>query len=213
MKTFLQKSIVIALLFIGYYANAQTGGSATGKVLNGKDKTPVDYASVAVKRLSDSVTVGGTNTIANGTFTVSGLTPGKYKLYVVYIGLKSINKEFELTSAAPTINFGDLLMENTGVQLNTVVVQGEIPPVVVKKDTLEFNASTIKVKENAVVEDQLKKIPGVEVSKDGTITTQGETVKRVRVDGKDFMGSDPLLATRNLPADMVDKIQIIDDMS
>ena len=213
MKTFLQKSIVIALLFIGYYANAQTGGSATGKVLNGKDKTPVDYASVAVKRLSDSVTVGGTNTIANGTFTVSGLAPGKYKLYVVYIGLKSINKKFELTSAAPTINFGDLLMENTGVQLNTVVVQGEIPPVVVKKDTLEFDAKTIKVKENSVVEDLLKKVPGVEVSKDGTVTTQGETIKRVRVDGKDFMGSDPLLATRNLPADMVDKIQIIDDMS
>lgn len=213
MKTFLQKSIVIALLFIGYYANAQTGGSATGKVLNGKDKTPVDYASVAVKRLSDSVTVGGTNTIANGTFTVSGLAPGKYKLYVVYIGLKSINKEFELTSAAPTINFGDLLMENTGVQLNTVVVQGEIPPVVVKKDTLEFDAKTIKVKENSVVEDLLKKLPGVEVAKDGTVTTQGETIKRVRVDGKDFMGTDPLMATRNLPADMVDKIQIIDDMS
>lgn len=213
MKTFIQKTIFIALLFIGNYAMAQTGGSASGKVLNGKDKTPVDYASVAVKRLSDSVTVGGTNTNANGTFTVTGLTPGKYKLYVVYIGLKTINKEFELTAAKPTINFGDLSMENTGVQLNTVVVQGEIPPVVVKKDTLEFDAKTIKVKENAVVEDVLKKLPGVDVAKDGTVTTQGETIKRVRVDGKDFMGSDPLMATRNLPADMVDKIQIIDDMS
>ncbi|RZL50596.1 MAG: TonB-dependent receptor, partial [Pedobacter sp.] len=213
MKTFLQKTILIALLFMGYYANAQTGGSATGKVLNGKDKTPVDYASVAVKRLSDSVTVGGTNTNADGSFSIPNLAPGKYKLYVVYIGLKTVNQEFELTSAKPTINFGSITMENTGVQLNTVVVQGEIPPVVVKKDTLEFDAKTIKVKENAVVEDQLKKIPGVEVSKDGTITTQGETIKRVKVDGKDFMGSDPLLATRNLPADMVDKIQIIDDMS
>ncbi|TKC03542.1 outer membrane beta-barrel family protein [Pedobacter cryotolerans] len=213
MKTILQKTIIFALLFISYYANAQTGGSATGKVLNGKDKTPVDYASVAVKRLSDSVTVGGTNTNANGTFTVSGLAPGKYKLYVAYIGLKTINRDFEVTAAKPSIAFGDLVMENTGVQLNTVIVQGEIPPVVVKKDTLEFDAKTIKVKENSVVEDLLKKVPGVEVSKDGTVTTQGESIKRVRVDGKDFMGSDPLLATRNLPADMVDKIQIIDDMS
>ncbi|TKC13114.1 TonB-dependent receptor [Pedobacter polaris] len=213
MKTFLQKTILIALLFISYYSNAQTGGSATGKVLNSKDKSPVDYASVAVKRLSDSTTVGGTNTGANGSFTISGLALGKYKLYVVYIGLKTINKEFELTAASPTINFGDLTMENTGVQLNTVVVQGEIPPVVVKKDTLEFDAKTIKVKENSVVEDLLKKLPGVEVAKDGTVTTQGETIKRVRVDGKDFMGTDPLMATKNLPADMVDKIQIIDDMS
>ena len=213
MKTFLQKTIIFALLFISYYANAQTGGSATGKVLNGKDKTPVDYASVAVKRLSDSVTVGGTNTNANGTFTVTGLAPGKYKLYVAYIGLKTINKDFEVTAAKPSVAFGDLVMENTGVQLNTVIVQGEIPPVVVKKDTLEFDAKTIKVKENSVVEDLLKKVPGVEVAKDGTVTTQGESIRRVRVDGKDFMGNDPLLATRNLPADMVDKIQIIDDMS
>ncbi|RZK60042.1 MAG: hypothetical protein EOO91_02940 [Pedobacter sp.] len=213
MKNFLQRTIIVALLFISYTAAAQNNGSATGKVLNGKDKSPVDYASVAVKRLSDSVTVGGTNTTQNGSFTVSGLAPGKYKLYVVYIGLKSINQEFEITAAAPSKNFGNLTMEDTGVTLKGVTIQGEIPPVVVKKDTLEFDAKTIKVKENAVVEDLLKKVPGVEVSKDGTVTTQGETIKRVKVDGKDFMGSDPLLATRNLPADMVDKIQIIDDMS
>ncbi|TCC94265.1 TonB-dependent receptor [Pedobacter frigiditerrae] len=213
MKNFLQRTIIVALLFISYTAAAQNTGSATGKVLNGKDKSPVDYASVAVKRLSDSVTVGGTNTTQTGTFTVSGLAPGKYKLYVVYIGLKSINQEFEITAAAPSKNFGNLTMEDTGVTLKGVTIQGEIPPVVVKKDTLEFDAKTIKVKENAVVEDVLKKLPGVEVAKDGTVTTQGETIKRVKVDGKDFMGTDPLMATRNLPADMVDKIQIIDDMS
>ncbi|MFD0939149.1 outer membrane beta-barrel family protein [Pedobacter boryungensis] len=213
MKNFLQRSILIALLFVSYFANAQTSGTATGKVLNGKDKSPVDYASIAIKRLSDSSTVGGTNTSATGTFTINGLALGKYKLYVAYLGFKTITKDFELTAANPGINFGNLNMEDTGVTLNAVEIKGETPPVVVKKDTLEFNASTLKVKENAVVEDLLKKVPGVEVAKDGTITTQGETIKKVRVDGKDFMGSDPLMATRNLAADMVDKIQIIDDMS
>jgi uncharacterized membrane protein YgcG len=213
MKNFLQRSILIAFLFVSYFANAQTSGTATGKVLNGKDKSPVDYASIAIKKLSDSSTVGGTNTSATGTFTINGLTPGKYKLYVVYLGFKTLTKDFELTAANPGINFGNLTMEDTGVTLNAVEIKGEIPPVVVKKDTLEISASTLKVKENAVVEDLLKKVPGVDVAKDGTITTQGETIKKVRVDGKDFMGSDPLLATRNLPADMVDKIQIIDDMS
>ncbi|MEJ5993440.1 outer membrane beta-barrel family protein [Pedobacter sp. Du54] len=215
MKTLLQKSILIALLFISYTVAAQTkAGTASGKVLNGKDKMPLDYASVAVKRLfGDSAVAGVGTTNKTGTFSITGLTPGKYRLFVAYLGLKSINKDFELTAAAPGIDFGNLTMEDTGVDLQTVEVKGDIPPVKVKKDTLEFNAAAFKVKENAVVEDVLKKLPGVDVAKDGTITSQGETIKKVRVDGKDFMGSDPLLATRNLPADMIDKIQIIDDMS
>jgi hypothetical protein len=213
MNNFLQKTIFIFFLFAASIANAQTTGSASGKILNGKDKSAVDYASVAVKRVSDSTVVGGANTSATGTFTISNLPAGKYKLYVVYIGLKTVTKDFELTAAKPSINFGSITLEDTGVDLKTVEVKGEIPPVVVKKDTLEFSAASVKVKENAVVEDLVRKLPGVDVAKDGTITTQGETIKKVKVDGKDFMGSDPLLATRNLPADMVDKIQIIDDMS
>lgn len=215
MKTLIQKSLFIALLLVSHFAIAQTKpGTATGKVLNSKDKSAVDYASVAIKKLSgDSAVVGTGVTNPSGVFSINGLTPGKYRLFVVFLGLKTINKDFELSTAQPGINFGDLSMEDTGVDLAGVEIKGEIAPVVVKKDTLEFNASAFKLKENAVLEDALKKLPGVEVSKDGTITTQGETIKKVRVDGKDFMGDDPLMATRNLPADMIDKIQIIDDMS
>lgn len=213
MKNFIKSTILIAFLLVSYFAQAQSGGSVTGKVLNSKDKSPIDYASVAVKKVSDSSTVGGTNTQPTGAFTINGLAPGKYKLYVAYLGFKTLIKEFELTAAKPSMNFGTLSMEDTGVTLKGVEIKGEIPPVVVKKDTLEISASTIKVKENAVVEDLLKKVPGVDVAKDGSVTAQGEKITKVRVDGKDFMGNDPLLATRNLPADMVDKIQIIDDMS
>lgn len=200
---------------MSYTVAAQTkAGTASGKVLNGKDKAPLDFASVAVKKLfGDSSVAGVGTTNATGSFSITGLPVGKYKLFVAYLGLKSINKEFELTAAAPGIDFGTITMEDSGVDLNTVEVKGEIPPVKVKKDTLEFNAAAFKVKENAVVEDVLKKLPGVDVAKDGSITAQGEKISKVRVDGKDFMGNDPLLATRNLPADMIDKIQIIDDMS
>ena len=104
-------------------------------------------------------------------------------------------------------------MENTGLNLNTVVIKGVVTPVVVKTDTVEYSAGAYKVRENAVVEDVLKKLPGVDVAKDGSIKAQGETVTRVRVDGKDFFGNDPLLATKNLPADMIDKIQVIDLLS
>ncbi|MCJ0741453.1 outer membrane beta-barrel family protein [Pedobacter montanisoli] len=210
---FLQTSMIFILTLTTFFAYAQNKGSVSGKVVNAKDKSPVDYASVAVKKISDSTTVGGTNSGSNGSFTISNLAAGKYRLYVAFIGLKTATKDFEITASKTSVNVGEISMENTGVNLNTVEVKAEIPPVVVKKDTLEISASTLKVKENAVVEDLLKKVPGVEVSKDGTVTTQGETIKKVRVDGKDFMGNDPLLATRNLAADMVDKIQIIDDMS
>ncbi|MFN0293766.1 outer membrane beta-barrel protein [Pedobacter helvus] len=214
MNKHLQRFLLLAMLCLVNMAFAQAQGTVSGKVLNQKDKQPIDYASIAIKKLSaDSAVVGATSTSANGTFSVNNIAAGKYRLYVVYLGLKTINKDFELTAAKPSINFGELLMEDTGVTLQGVEIKGETPPVVVKKDTLEINASTLKVKENSVVEDLLKKVPGVDVAKDGTVTTQGETIKRVRVDGKDFMGNDPLLATRNLPADMVDKIQIIDDMS
>ena len=215
MKNFLQKSIIIILLFAGFTASAQTPkGVVTGKALNTKDKSAIEYGTAVVRKVGvDSAIVGSGLTGQNGVFKIDDLPNGKYKLTLAFLGLRSIVKEFELNAAQPGINFGDLLMDDTGVDLKAVVITGDIAPVKVKKDTLEFNAGAFKVKENAVVEDVLKKLPGVDVAKDGTITTQGETIKKVRVDGKDFMGNDPLLATRNLPADMVDKIQIIDDMS
>ena len=214
MNKLIQKSIFFLLLLVSAFASAQSNGSVSGKVLNGKDKSPIEYATVQVKKAgADSSIVGGANTTPTGTFSIGNIAPGKYRLYVAFIGFKTVVKDIELTAANPTINVGSITLEDTGVNLKSVEIKGEIPPVVVKKDTLEISASTLKVKENAVVEDLLKKVQGVDVAKDGTVTAQGETIKRVRVDGKDFMGNDPLLATRNLPADMVDKIQIIDEMS
>jgi len=214
MTTFSKHLLLILLLFTGFSAYSQNkNGSVTGKVVNTKDQLPIDYASVAVKSLKDSSVAGVTNTLANGSFEIKGLAPGLYRLTVAYLGLKNVNKEFTVTAAAPAVNVGNVGMENTGVELNTVVIKGVVTPVVVKTDTVEYNASAFKVRENAVVEDVLKKLPGVEVAKDGSIKAQGETVTRVRVDGKDFFGNDPLLATKNLPADMIDKIQVIDLMS
>ncbi|RYZ96598.1 MAG: hypothetical protein EOP47_23550, partial [Sphingobacteriaceae bacterium] len=115
--------------------------------------------------------------------------------------------------AKAAANVGDISMADDGLNLNDVNVVAQVPTVVVKKDTLEYDAKSVKVRENAVVEDVLKKLPGVEVAKDGSIKAGGETVTKVKVDGKEFFGSDPLLATKNLPADMVDKIQVIDELS
>jgi hypothetical protein len=214
MKTLFK--LIPLLLFVssGYFATAQSkDGSVTGRITSAKDKSAIDYATIAVKSLKDSSVVGTSNTNKDGSFTIASLPAGSYRLYAAYLGLRTVTKEFTISSSTSKVDIGVLALEDSGLDLKTVEIKGEAPPVVVKKDTLEFNAGSFKVRENAVVEDVLKKLPGVEVAKDGSVKAQGESVTRVKVDGKEFFGSDPLLATKNLPADMIDKIQIIDQMS
>lgn len=204
---------LIAFFLFGFSALAQTkNGAVSGKVVNAKDRLPVDFASVAVKSLQDSSVVSG-NTRTDGTFEFKGLAPGNYRLTVAYLGLKNAVQTFTLSAAAPAVSLGEIAMVNTGLDLKTVEIKGVVVPVTVKTDTVEYDAKAFKVKENAVVEDVLKKLPGVDVAKDGSIKAQGETITRVRVDGKDFFGNDPLLATKNLPAEMIDKVQVIDLLS
>lgn len=200
----------MVLLFCGYIAQAQNTGSISGKVINAKDKKPVDFATIAIKSLKDSSTVASGQSNPDGTFSFKGIAPGKYRIYSAFLGLKTVTKDVEVAKVA--VNAGEIAMVDDGVDLKDVNVTASIP-VVVKTDTIEFDGKSIKVRENAVVEDMLKKLPGVEVAKDGSIKAQGETVTKVKVDGKEFFGTDPLLATKNLPADMVDKIQVIDEMS
>ncbi|MEM1124409.1 MAG: TonB-dependent receptor, partial [Bacteroidota bacterium] len=97
--------------------------------------------------------------------------------------------------------------------LNTVEVKADYVPLRIKKDTIEYNAAAFGTKPNAVVEDLLKKLPGVTVDRNGTIKAQGETVEKVLVDGKEFFGNDPKIATQNLPADAIDKVQVFDKKS
>lgn len=210
MKKNVQRAIFIVLLFCGYIAQAQNTGSISGKVINAKDKKPVDFATIAIKSLKDSSVVASGQTNPDGSFSFKAIAPGKYRIYSAFLGLQTATKDVEVAKAA--VNAGEIAMSDDGLDLKTVNVTASIP-IVVKKDTIEFDAKSIKVRENAVVEDLLQKVPGIEVAKDGSIKAQGETVTKVKVDGKEFFGNDPLLATKNLPADMVDKIQVIDELS
>src|SRR5688500_4141942 len=97
--------------------------------------------------------------------------------------------------------------------LEEVLVTNEAPPVTLINDTIQYNAGSFKTQPNASVEQLLKKLPGVKVEKDGTIKAQGEKVQKVLVDGKEFFGNDPKVATKNLPADAIDKVQVYDKLS
>jgi hypothetical protein len=158
MKRNVQTVIFIVFLFCGYIAQAQNTGSISGKVINAKDKKPVDFATIAIKSLKDSSVVASGQTNPDGSFTFKSIAPGKYRIYSAFLGLKTATKDIEVAKAA--VNAGEISMSDDGVDLNTVNVTATIP-IVVKKDTLEFDAKSIKVRENAVVEDLLKKVPGL----------------------------------------------------
>lgn len=210
MKIFF--TCLLFFLCLSAFAQQKTG-TVSGRVVQSKDKKPLDYASIVIKNLKDSSTVASGTTTADGKFAFKNLQPGNYKIYAAFIGLKNNNKDFTITADRSDVALGDLVLDGSAIDLQTIEIKAEVPPIVVKKDTLEFNASSFKTVENAVVEDLLKKLPGVEVDKAGAVKAQGETITKVMVDGKEFFGNDPLLATKNLPADMVDKIQIIDQLS
>ncbi|HEX2631027.1 MAG TPA: outer membrane beta-barrel family protein, partial [Chitinophagaceae bacterium] len=119
---------------------------------------------------------------------------------------------FSITATNKQTDFGTLVADKDVKALGEVVVTSTVP-IVVKGDTVQFNADAFKTKPNATAEDLLKKLPGVEVDKEGNVKAQGEQVQKVLVDGKEFFGTDPKLATKNLTADMIESVQVFDDMS
>jgi hypothetical protein len=171
-------------------------------------------ATILILQQKDSSLVQFGVSNASGLFEIKNVAVGDYLFKVTFVGYASyIQKLSPRASNGLEINLGKIKMRPKSSQLNEVVVKGEKDPVTVKRDTIEFNASSFKVKANANVEDLLKKMPSIEVDNDGNITAQGEQVQKVMVDGKEFFGQDPKLATRNLPADAVDKVQVYDKKS
>lgn len=171
--------------------------SSTVMLLSQKDSTLVNFG------VSDK----------NGLFEIKTVGVGDYLLKVTFMGYATYQKRISAGGAGGDINVGSIKMIPQDRQLEELVIKGEKAPVTVKRDTIEFNAGSFKVKANANVEDLLKKLPGVEVETDGTVRAQGEQVQRVMVDGREFFGRDPKLATRNLPADAVEKVQVFDKRS
>ncbi|HLS31744.1 MAG TPA: outer membrane beta-barrel protein, partial [Flavobacteriaceae bacterium] len=131
---------------------------------------------------------------------------------ISYTGFEEFHRQYDLTKESK-IELGEIALKPMENILGEIVIRGSAPPIRVKKDTLEFNVSSFKTKENANLEDLLKKLPGVTVDNDGSIKVNGKDVTNIKVNGKDFFGDDPLIATKNLPKDLLEKIQVVDTKS
>ncbi len=211
----MKKQLLLLSLFIFFSAwlQAQKDGSIKGLVKDTAANLPIGDATVTILRSADSSLVSFTRTNDQGFFSLRNIGPGQYRLLITHVGYRNTERSFIISGALPFIDFGRLPLAGTATLLTEVTVTQERPPVTIRNDTIEFNAGSFKTKPNAVVEDLLKKFPGIQVDKDGKIKANGEEVKRVLVDGKEFFGNDPKMATKNLPADAVDKVQVFDRKS
>ncbi|MFT3980405.1 MAG: TonB-dependent receptor [Ferruginibacter sp.] len=199
----------IALL-LSHIASAQ--GNVTGKLMDADTKKPLYLSTITIYKASDTSIVTYRLSDKDGNFKIPGLplnTP--LRALATFSGYEVVRKDFSLTDAENSFNLDTLWMRPNSTSLDEVLVIAERPPMTIRKDTIEFNASAFKTLPNALVEDLLKKLPGVQVDKDGNITVNGKRVNRIMVDGKTFFGDDPKMATRNLPSNVIDKIQVTDD--
>jgi Outer membrane protein beta-barrel family/Carboxypeptidase regulatory-like domain len=204
----------LALLILSglfpYFLSAQQG-AVKGNLIDSTLQS-VSNATIAVVLKKDSSLAGYTLSDAKGSFELKNLPIGEYQLFISFTGYEIYNKAFSITADKLISDIGVITMKPDFKTLTAVVVTGT-SPVKTNGDTISFKASAFNSKPDATVEEVLKKIPGIQVQKDGTIKAMGEQVQKVYVDGKEFFGNDPKIATKNLTADMVDQIQVFDDMS
>ena len=201
------------LLFFSFAAGAQNAYSVRGVIVDTATKVKLPNTSVMILNSKDSTLVSFARADKNGLFTIGNLHKGKFILLTVYPGYADYVERFNLDSVKTTHDFGRLNMILKAKLLAEVIIKGEHIPIKIKGDTTEFNAKSYVVQPNDKVEDLLRQLPGIQVDKDGKITAQGETVTKVLVDGEEFFGDDPTLVTKNIRADMVDKVQLYDKKS
>lgn len=207
MKNFL---LLLIFSFSFAFTSKAQNHSLKGLVFD-TSAAPLAYASVVLLNPNDSTLAFYGITNASGEFEIKNIQPGNYLLQTAYLGFIPFYKNIQIpyeSSEKIVVIMKPVLMNLEGVE-----IVGDRIPMLIKKDTIEYNAASFKTQENAAVEDLLRKLPGVEVDRAGNVKAQGENVQKVLVDGKEFFGNDPKIATKNLPADVIDKVQVFDKKS
>lgn len=189
----------------------QTKATIFGEVVDSIARKGLAYTTVSIVQEKDSTLVSFARADSTGKFKLSGLSRGNYLLSFSYVGYLPVWKPIQL-KGVEQLNVGVITLTDL-INAGNVTVTARRPPVIINNDTVEFNTENFKTQPNAVVEDLLKKLPGVTVERDGTVKVNGQKVNRFMVNGKEFFTGDPKMATKNLDADAVDKVQVYDRKS
>ncbi|QQL49760.1 TonB-dependent receptor [Mucilaginibacter ginkgonis] len=201
--------LLIAIISLTAFNSMAQTRAVVGTVI---DTTKQTVIGAVVTLTSDQKDSTNTTTDVNGKFSFSNIKGTRINITIKSIGYTGVLKHFTLDVANPTANVGTIVMHSSSTALNEVKIVGQTVPIVVKEDTVEYKISSLNLRANATLEDALKKAPGVDVDPStGAITAQGQSVTKVRINGKDYMGGDVTSLTKNIPADLLENAQIIDD--
>ena len=204
------KSIIfILLLFQGMSSFAQQS-KLEGNVSDTGNKQPLFNATICLLRQKDSVLTRFIRSDHNGNFTINNIAEGDYVLQVYYPSFADFSDKISLNASSPPFK---IALRAKSTLLADITLVSKLAAIRLKGDTLEYKADSFKLKDGAMVEDLLKRLPGIQVDKDGKITAMGESVQKVLVDGEEFFGDDPTIATKNIQADAIDKVQVFDKKS
>ena len=186
--------------------------SVEGSVVE-KEGEALPYASVLLLQPKDSSLLAATTSSDQGVFLFEGVQKGNYILKITYLGYSPYLKSISLPVKSTRLQLGKIVLQAMDTQLEAVTIVGEHEAVLVKEDTVVFRAGSYHTRPNANVEQLLKKLPGLELQPDGSVKVQGQTVTRIFVDGKEFFGGNVQMATKNLPADAIERVEVIDGKS
>jgi hypothetical protein len=203
---------IVALCLFALTSFGQNTFSVKGVTADTSLKTKLT-STVTFLNAKDSILRAYTRSAPDGSFSASGLPAGNYLLWITSPGYATYEDSITLCGANQEHNFGTINLQDKAKLLGEVVIKGAVRAIQIKGDTTVYNARAFKIQPNDKVEDLLKQLPDVQIDKDGKITAQGQSVPKVLVDGEEFFGDDPLLVTRNLRADMVDKVEIYNKKS
>ena len=184
----------------------------SGQLIDADLKEPMVQATIQLFTASDSVFVGGTVSNVKGHFSVVAPSSGTYKLKISSLGYQPIERELTLRRNENQ-DLGSLLMETESIMLKEAVVVGRAAPVVVRKDTILYNPEAYRTPEGSPIEELIKRIPGAEVDEDGNITINGKQVKKILLDGKEFMLGDVETALKNIPVNIIANMKFYDQQS
>ena len=201
---------IVAAVCLSLPAAAQSGVTVKLKLVDAVSGEAVPFATVSLTPKGQKDAKHYVLTDASGSASIPKVSKGEYHLKAEIMGYKSYEKEVVIDK---TVDFGEVKMSEDIETLDAATVTAVGNPIVVKKDTIEYNASSFKTSDNDMLEELLKKLPGVEVGEDGSITANGQTIKKITIDGKTFFLDDPSLASKNIPAKIIQKVKVVDKKS
>ena len=204
--------VFLGLTLLGAVAQPRQGLTISGQIMDADEKEPLAQASVQLFWAKDSSFVGGTVSNLRGEFSVEAPSNGIYRLRVSSVGFQTIEREVTLRRNLDQ-DLGMLQMSSSTVMLKEAIVTGRAAPVVVRKDTLVYSPDAYRTPEGSPIEELIKRIPGADVDEDGNITINGKQIKKILLDGKEFMLGDVETALKNLPVSIIQNVKFYDQQS